>query len=59
MNPAEAHSDAGSAQADPSLGSGLARIAYLERKLAAREKTIKVLIARQLEANVPQTTMLT
>ena len=58
MNPAEAHSDAGSAQADPSLGSGLARIAYLERKLAAREKTIKVLIARQLEANVPQTTML-
>jgi signal transduction histidine kinase len=58
MNPAEAHSDAGSAQDDPSLGPGLARIAHLERMLAAREKTIKVLIARQLEANVPQTTML-
>jgi signal transduction histidine kinase len=58
MNPAEAHSDAGSAQDDPSLGPGLARIAHLERMLAVREKTIKVLIARQLEANVPQTTML-
>ena len=58
MKPAEAHSDAGSTQEDPSLGPGLAQVADLERKLAAREKTIKVLIARQLNASVPQTTML-
>jgi two-component system, NtrC family, sensor kinase len=58
MNPAGAHSDAGSAQEDPSLGPWLARVADLERKLAAREKTIEVLIARQLSANVPQATML-
>jgi signal transduction histidine kinase len=58
MNPAEVPADAGAAQKDPSLDPGLARIAHLERKLAARDKTIAVLIARQLEANVPQTTML-
>ena len=58
MNPAGAHSDAGSAQEDPSLRPWLVRVADLERKLAAREKTIEVLIERQLNANVPQTTML-
>jgi two-component system NtrC family sensor kinase len=53
VNPAGAHSDA-----DPSLRPWLVRVAELERKLAAREKTIEVLIERQLNANVPQTTML-